>query len=805
VIEGITGKHGTATIKVRGNSERARDGSETGYVRWDGGNTRVKLTIEATNLPVDKDLFDAVEGSEFAGFLDTYRLSGIVDRVLLDIVQEEPRDDASVVEVEIHLGGDTFVYAPFPLTLTDVTGKVVLLRPPVGDLERGKEFHVDAVGRAAGTTVAVKADLLESQRTGRVVVSAEDAVLEGEITRAVLSSAAGEGGLGEVWRFLRPFGRADATAEFPVYDDPAPESFRVVLKDAGVHVGAEGPAGGVRIEGLRGGVHVVGSRVTVSEVAGTFEGAPVRVSGTLDGGPAGDWDLLVASERVPLTEGLLAVVRNASPDGDLFPADVSVEPGGRLDLQVRLLRTQQGSEAQRSLAANVAVRNADLTVRLGSLRVALTGDFDVEGDEVHLRNVTAEGSGVSLEIPDAVLGPNGLRGSLSARFDDLELSPEVLDLLPDGVRGTLEDLTKDRRLDALGLAVTADPSGRLTLEGALGFKARDGAPPGGAPRGRFTFAPLVLGAADERGDRALSGLVKLDGVSIDVGVPIDDLFGEVTLDRLALGGTPRGDGTLRARSVRIAGVRVTDLEGPVSWGESILRAGPLVGAVHGGRLDALVTAHTKPPTAYEARLGIRDVALAGLLEDLGADTDVVGTLAADFELQNRGGTRRDLTGVGSARVTEGDLGELPVVATLPALHAAVWGGSRPAFRTASAAFTIERERFRIAPLTLAGSMFRMCGFGTLTFDGEIDVTFAPQFVKSLFLPGWQSAPLAPSLLAPLREDPLYVARVQGTLADAQPKLLPLPFLTRRAWAQPPVYRASPLETKPERRVPALFR
>ena len=44
---------GLATVLVRGNSERARSGGETGYVRWDGGPTRLRLTIEARNVNVD--------------------------------------------------------------------------------------------------------------------------------------------------------------------------------------------------------------------------------------------------------------------------------------------------------------------------------------------------------------------------------------------------------------------------------------------------------------------------------------------------------------------------------------------------------------------------------------------------------------------------------------------------------------------------------------------------------------------------------------------------------------------------------
>jgi hypothetical protein len=123
-LEGIEGRHGQARIRVRGADEPGRDGRETGRILL-GDDPDLRLTIEVRDVPVDRDLLDAVEGSEFAGFLDRYRPIGVIERILLDITKETRRDDVALVELDVDLAGAGFVYAPFPLPMADVHGRVI--------------------------------------------------------------------------------------------------------------------------------------------------------------------------------------------------------------------------------------------------------------------------------------------------------------------------------------------------------------------------------------------------------------------------------------------------------------------------------------------------------------------------------------------------------------------------------------------------------------------------------------------------------------------------------------------------------
>ena len=123
--------------------------------------------------------------------------------------------------------------------------------------------------------------------------------------------------------------------------------------------------------------------------------------------------------------------------------------------------------------------------------------------------------------------------------------------------------------------------------------------------------------------------------------------------------------------------------------------------------------------------------------------------------------------------------------------------------SANATFTIEDEVAYVDCLRLQGPLFRMDGFGTVTFGGTVDLTLRPQFIKSLLLPGSSEIPGVRELVGLLPEDPLYVVRVHGDVSSAKTTLEPLPFLIRRRGAAE--FQPLPFEGKPERRIPRQFR
>lgn len=387
---------------------------------------------------------------------------------------------------------------------------------------------------------------------------------------------------------------------------------------------------------------------------------------------------------------------------------------------------------------------------------------------------------------------------------DLAVTPELLGLLPASLRTTFADATRDRLLQAPSLEVDVDERGGLTVRGALGLTARPKAPPGGAPRGLVELAPIVVSAADARGDREVKGRLLLRGLDLDVGTRLEETSGVVELERLVLGDAASATGTLRLDHARVAGLALTGVVVPVRWADGILTAAPFEAGFYGGRLTGRVAVHTRAPVAFEGVLDATGVSLDALRGDVAPTLEVAGAVAAHVDFESPTGEFDDLLARGTVEVRDADLGELPPVASLPALLGSLFPDTRkPRFTRADLAFRIDRERLLADRLVLAGPLFEMEGQGVYDFAGTVDVTLAPQFLKSLLLPGALQVPGLGDVLGVLREDPLYVVRIRGPVATAKPVLDPFPFLGPHHPAPEPV--PVPFSATTSRRIPRWFR
>lgn len=799
----IEGRHGPARVRIRGAGETTRHGTPTGYVRWGDGDTEVALTVEATDIPVDDELAEAVEGSSFAGFLDRFRPEGVVNRLVVDVRKRPHLDRAAFVELEVGLSRQRFVYAPFPLPLSDVDAKVVLSRPVGPDGTLGKRFDAEATGRAAGAPVTVRAALDEVARRGRVVVEATGIPLRGPLEAAVRTSEPGRGALGETWDYLRPSGTADVVADLPASDDPGPPRWSLTLHDGAVRLGGDDPDTGIDLHALEGQIRVEGDRTEVVRVEGRVGHAPLTLVGTLDAGPRGRWDLRIAARGIGLTRGLLAAIERASPCDPIFPPGIRVLPKGQLDLDLRLRREPTGPDCV--LTAAVAVRNATLEARVGDLPFSVTGGFSVDGDDVHMEDLRLEGPSLSLRIPAGRYGPAGIEGRLHARLSELVVTPELLGLLPESIRPAFADATRHRLLVAPDLSVDVDASGALTVRGALGLTARAGAPVGGAPRGLVRFDPLHVSAADAAARRTLRGRLLLEGLELDVGTRIEEVWGALDVERLLLAGEPTSAaGALRLSRARVAGLSLEDVAVPLALDGGVLTAAPITATFYGGRLSGRLALHTRAPVAFEGALAVDDLSLEALVAELAPGLEVRGTTTVRLAFESATGAFADLVGSGAVTVRDGDLGELPPIASVPALLSSLVPGARkPRFTRADADVVLDGERVVARRLVLAGPLFSMEGHGVYDTAGTIDVTLAPQFLKHLLLPGALQLPGVRDLLGLLREDPLYVVRIAGPVGTAKPVLAPLPFLSRPRAA--PEVAPPPMRSVSTRRIPRWFR
>jgi hypothetical protein len=207
--------------------------------------------------------------------------------------------------------------------------------------------------------------------------------------------------------------------------------------------------------------------------------------------------------------------------------------------------------------------------------------------------------------------------------------------------------------------------------------------------------------------------------------------------------------------------------------------------------------------SFEGRLRVEGVSIDRMRSDLGFSPEIRGSAGLEAEFQSRGPSARDLTAAGRAWVRDGDLGALPAVATIPALlSSAMPNEDPPRFERAEVEFSLRDETLDARRIVLAGPLFRMEGHGSLDFDGRVDFVFAPQFLKTMLLPGALDVPVIGDILGLFREDPVYVVRAHGTLGSPRVDVVPFPFLS--GWRDEPAFLALPFSSQGTRRVPRLF-
>ncbi len=841
LLEGLEGRHGTGTrMRILGHDRTSWQGEETGYVRLNGPTPELAVTIEALDVPVDDDLHAGVAGSEFPDVLRVYRLGGVVDRVEVDVVRRS-FDPVARAEVRITLDGDEFEWERLPVALRNVRGIVTLRRPELPEpglpepgrrepgpppgtgpgptaqgggpaprlTRRGRLVHVDVRGELPGEgapgEVAVRVDVDQLAARGRLRVSARGVETSGALAAALPHAPLTKEGLAAVWRWLAPRGRADLEGEFPLEDDPTP--LRMVVRLEGLEVTPDAPAGDtlLTVRDLRGVVQIVGDDVRLGTLSARLLSTPVQLEGRLPEGIDGPWTLdLRTLDALPITPELVASLERLAACSTLLPGGLRLDGRGRARLDLRVSR-----EAGADCVTLPRVELSDLELGLrwrGGLALGAAGRLlSVEGDELRALDLSLSAPGLSLTAADARLSPSGLVGRLRLKLDGYEPPPELLELIPEEARAAVTTWSAGRRLGSPGLSVDLGRDGSVALEGELDFVAASGAPPGGAPRGGLRLEPLTLSAPDPLGRRTLSGAVVFRRFSWEEEVGLSELVGRIALDRLRLGEDAAGAARIEGLSGRLEGLRFSALQAPLLWDEGLLRVEPLSGTLSGGRLSARFLLHTRDPVAYEGEALVEGFDVSALRDDLaptGPPYRGVGTLRLAFE--SRTSDLADLTAVGTLRVRRGHLGDLPPIASLfAALSRLLPGEQAPAFEELEADFSLRDEVLRFRRLDLSGPLARMPGRGTLALSGHVDLTFTPDLVKSMLLPGVMTVPVVGDVLrGALQEQLFYAVRVHGDLADTRTDLVPFPPLGLRP-SRP--FDAPPSPPPPRRRVPRLLR
>lgn len=716
-MEDLRGSIHVADGEVTITDVRTRLGSHEvaldGHVHPNKGEPpRIELDVRSPEIAFTDEIRAALESfdPEIAEIYDRYTPRGAT---ALEIeVRSGPELPNTGVRVRLRPLGASAEWEGFPYRVEQITGTVDIGTDGVFlELEgtRGLATSVALTGRFPSD------ELGETNGPQALLrVAATDLRMDDDLRRAMRELSAE---LGRTIDFLGVEGSCDV--DLTTWRDTGAVDFgydvRVDLEEGSVHLenlplptrDLEGPVF-VHGEGARSRIEVSAVRGIIENGAGR-EPADLVVHGVVH---AGDDDY---------TTDLSAVVRNLELNDRLgravdqfgaFDLDTwnVLQPSGSVDLIWR--QTKEASEPE-----------PHQTLRLQLLDVASAAPFlpapaeDMYGD-VKVVDGFATFADVRATMADAKV--HCARGSAWSENGESVFQALV----------SSDDFPVDDRLANL----LDGPLKRAYLDREV--------------RGRVRIHELEMELrfpADVAQRRSLlSGRISALGLRMNLGTEISELTGLWNIDRVMVdadGGIV--EGSVEGGAVSVHAHRVTDVQARFSADAESVRFAGIQGRLHGGAIRGSGEEHDLvyqlgEPGQLAFDLAWEDLSLSQMMRAAGVREErYTGRLSGHLRLERLVGVDIvNAVGAGELRITEGDLGQVPVFTTI---YSYLAEPRRPKFEELRMAFTIQDQRVNVHDLEVSSPLITATGHGTIDMGGYVDmrVDFPDFFGKDadwLFLP-----------------------------------------------------------------------
>lgn len=765
LLEGLRGDVRLHDGKVTVDDVRAQLGEHEirakGLIRPRRGESAgtVELDIESDELAFSPEIRAALAQLDpsFAAVYDEYAPVGTT--TLRIAVRNGPEVEEAGVRVQLRPLGASAAWRGFPCRVEQVTGLVDIGSDGVA---------VQLEGSRKGGKVTVDGRFPRATRedggpAALIRVNAERLDLDPEVRGAISELSA------DVRETVDTLGLEGSFAvDITTWRDQGSETFgydvRIDVEDGRLQL-ADLPLPTTK---LRGPVFVHGedgqNRVEVAAVHGVIdngadgEPASLTLHGTVDVGTTG-----IATDLSAVVRGLELTPRLGRAVDAFGAFDFAtwelLAPSGQVDLVWR--QTQDPTET----SPHQTLRIQLLDVRsaadfLPAPAEHVFGDLLVVDGSTSFSDVRAEMAGAEVHCVDgAITQSDGAR-----TFRALVSSP---------------DFPVDDRLAQL-------------LDGPIAetWRARQ-------IQGRVAVHELQMQLVfpdDETPMRTeLRGSISARGLSLLLGTEVRDVTGLWSIDDAEFGpdgGFARGrveGGTATVFGNGISDVQATFLATPDRVEFGGLRARIHGGTVTGMRETATLVHRFAGPGTLSFDLGWEGLSLDLLTRSADRRSDGMrGRLAGRLQLDSlEGGDIVDMTGKGELRITEGDLGRVPVFTTI---YSYLAEPRRPRFEGLAARFEIGDRQIRVPSFEVTSPLLTATGRGTVDMDGYVDLRldFPDFFGRSA---DWL---LLPQALRALTSE-LARFQIHGHLRDPQ---------TRPLWlGRSPAKRAAlgPIPASPPRR------
>ena len=328
-----------------------------------------------------------------------------------------------------------------------------------------------------------------------------------------------------------------------------------------------------------------------------------------------------------------------------------------------------------------------------------------------------------------------------ARFDR-----ELLNALPKSLSKAIERLAL---------------RGNLGAQGALAFRGAAGQPP------------------------AVSWDLNLDleNVSLDCGVPLKHLHGEVRLTGRSTGADFSSRGELNIDSLIHQDIQLTQIRGPlliepervvlgIEAEHGLLDNAPrsLVAQAFGGTISADVAVGLDSDVPFHLRATMEGGDLQQFVREVSpAGRDIRGKTNVVVNLRGTAQGRHTWRGDGFVRLYEADIYQVPVMLALLRLLS-IRPPDRTAFTSSNIDFRIQGEHLYFDRIDFHGDVISMKGHGEMNLDRQIDMKFYTLVGRREWEP--------PALRALLQQAAQQILLIHATGTLDQPHLTrePLPMV-----------------------------
>ena len=539
----------------------------------------------------------------------------------------------------------------------------------------------------------------------------------------------------KAWDQVRPAG--EANVEYQYRDragDKVPPLQRVVVEPAGQSF--RPAAFPLEVTHVSRGIVTFDQdgSAKITNVQGTYQGGTVTLSGQVIPGPKGSVLTLDVSAA---TLGLDKPLRDALPKEwqTLFnelslAGTVGADAHLEMDLEkatidrLRLDAKLKGCEATW----------AGFPVRLTGLR----GRVEYENGVASLYDVAGRsGSAQDVTLSGSVGGPGSTAATrMRVLAHGVQFVPELRKALPAELRQALDDSAFRGTVD-VDLTITRSGEGPKAATGAFGS-------------------------------------VTLQDCAFQRGYPFRDVGGEVRISRaqFAADGSQAISGSLALHKLRVRELPAGDVRGQFAYARPLagkklqpprLELAGLSASFCGGRATGKAVLGLGDGGAFEGVLRLQGVDFKDFCVDaVRTKYKASGVLNLHLEMPPGEYKEKDLVGDGWATVSEGQLGDLPLVAAL----FSVFRLSAPqrSLTAAHLKFGIAKDSLVVKELLLGRSKgFLTRGSGTIGFDGKLALKFVAERSGNLI-----------TVLPDILLENVVQYEVRGTLEKPEPNTQPLP-------------------------------